>query len=119
LLKKDVGRGRIVDGDKAHTFVEACCVCVFGTKAHAAKVLSGVFDEGRDQCSADSFIAPRRSDIDTPDAACVGIGIEWVDGESTYCDEKAVVEVAAENFAGRFEAICPLAHSLIRVSTKS
>jgi hypothetical protein len=53
----------VFDGHEAHAFVEACCVRVFSAEAHAAEVLTGVFDEGRDQCSADSFIAPCRSDI--------------------------------------------------------
>ena len=34
------------------------------------------------------------------------LAIEWIDGESTYCDEKTVIEVAVENFTGCFEAIC-------------
>jgi hypothetical protein len=35
----------------------------------------------------------------------VGFVSEGVDGESANCDELAVVEVAAENFAWGFEAI--------------
>jgi len=38
--------------------------------------------------------------------ASVWLAIEWVDGEPTYCNEKAVIEVAVEDFGGRFETIC-------------
>jgi hypothetical protein len=102
---QSVGCVGVADGSEAHSFVEACCAGVFGAETYEAEALSGLFYEGGDQCAAYSLVAPCGTDVDAADTACAGFGSEGVDGESADCDELAVVEVAAENFAWSFEAI--------------
>lgn len=100
-----MGCAWVFDGSETHSFVEACCAGVFGAETYVAEALLGLFDEGGDEGSAYSLVAPCGADIDATDAACVWFGGEGVDGEPADCDELAVVEVTAEDFACSLEAI--------------
>lgn len=95
----------VFNGRESHTFVEARCVFVFCAEAYVTEALSGLFHEGGDEGSAYSLIAPCGTDVDAADAAGVWFGGEGIDGEPADGDELAVVEVAAEDFTGGFEAI--------------
>src|ERR1700735_3408199 len=67
--EEDMGRFGALDRRKAHAFVEACCVGVFGAQTHTTEVCPGLIHQGGHQRSADPLVSPRRPDVNATDTA--------------------------------------------------
>ena len=117
LLKGHDMRGiRIGNGGKAEAYIQACRSRGLGTEPHAAEMLARFCDERGDQCSSNALISPCRPHIDAPDPSNLGVIGEGIAVQTAYGDDQSLIEMTAEDFARRVEAVLstdPIIHQRI------
>src|ERR1700722_3980547 len=107
------GRVWVLDRRKAHAFVKAGRIGVFGSQTHTAEVSPGLVHQGAPERSADPFVSPGRPDVNATETGYIWPAGKRVTVKATDCKQQTSLQVAAQGLSRSIEAIlgaCPLLH---------
>src|ERR1700678_148750 len=113
VKEQDVGRVRILDRRKAHAFVKACRIGVFGAQTHTTEVSPGLLHQGSHERSADPFVSPGWPDVNATETGYIGPAGKRVKVKATDCKQQTLLQMAAQGLPRSIEALLgagPLPH---------